>query len=79
MAFHVEIKRKDGKVLSRRVDYPRGHPKNPMTMEDIAAKFRDCASYSIKPVSKVHTEKVIDMLINLEQVDDIRQIIQLIS
>jgi 2-methylcitrate dehydratase len=36
----VTVKLDDGTVLSARVDDPRGHPKNPMTDEEIEQKFR---------------------------------------
>ncbi len=35
----VEVTLKDGRVLSREVLYPRGHPRNPMTWEDVRGKF----------------------------------------
>ena len=34
-----EITLVSGQVLSAQVDYPRGHPRNPMTYEEVAEKF----------------------------------------
>ncbi|GAI10704.1 unnamed protein product, partial [marine sediment metagenome] len=45
----VTIKTKSGKSYSKRVDFPYGHPKNPMTTDDLLEKFRDCVSYAAKP------------------------------
>jgi 2-methylcitrate dehydratase len=36
----IEIRTKSGKELTAQVDYPRGHTSNPMTDEEVWAKFR---------------------------------------
>ncbi len=40
IANRVTVTLRDGRTLSARVDDPRGHPKNPMTEEEIVQKFR---------------------------------------
>jgi len=40
IANRVTVKLSSGEVLSKQVNDPRGHPKNPMTDEEIEAKFR---------------------------------------
>lgn len=40
---HMEITLKNGRRVSTAVDYPRGHYKNPMTDDEVAAKFRGLA------------------------------------
>lgn len=42
-------------------------------------KFRDCAAYSIKPLSDKQADKVIAGIKRLEQLDDVREIIELLS
>jgi len=37
----MEITLKNGRKLSGRVDFPKGEPENPMTEEDLTAKFLD--------------------------------------
>ena len=37
----VEIELVDGRTVSRRVDYPKGDPENPLTLSELEAKFRD--------------------------------------
>jgi 2-methylcitrate dehydratase PrpD len=78
-AGKVEIRTKDGKVYSKRTDFPYGHPKNPLAYEDIVNKFRDCLSYAAKPVARDNVEKVIDMVRKLEDVEDVGQIINLLA
>ena len=74
----VEIKTKDGNQYIRREDHRKGSPKNPMTTEDLINKFRDCAKHGRKQMSKQKIEKVIELVKNLEEVDNIGEIIQLI-
>jgi len=75
----AEIKCKDGKSYSKRVDFPYGHPKKPISMEALQAKFRDCASYSVKPLTATEIDRVIELVTNLEEVPNVSQIINLLS
>jgi len=75
----VEIKTKGGRVFSKRVDNAYGHPKNPISRENIIRKFRECVSYSAKPISRVKADQVIDLAMNLEGVDNVNEVIQLIG
>ena len=75
----VEIKTLDGASYTTSVTYPYGHPRNPMKLDDLIEKFRDCVSYSAKPLSEVNVTRAIDLLLNLEKVADIGEVIQLLS
>jgi 2-methylcitrate dehydratase PrpD len=74
----VEIKTKDGKVYSKRVDTSYGSPENPMNMDAIAAKLRDCASYAAKPLSQKNVEKLIQLVSQLEAVSDVEEVVRLL-
>ncbi|MBI2831467.1 MAG: MmgE/PrpD family protein [Chloroflexi bacterium] len=74
----VEIVTRDGKRRSVRVDVPYGHPDKPLSVEDLHNKFRDCFRYAAKLPPEENTEKVIDMVGNLEDVADVSQIIDLL-
>jgi 2-methylcitrate dehydratase PrpD len=74
----IEIKTKSG-LYSKRVDCALGHPKRPMTMDDLSDKFRGNLSLAAKPLPEENTEKVIEMIRKMEEVDDIAQILQLLS
>ncbi|HEV2227162.1 MAG TPA: MmgE/PrpD family protein [Nitrososphaerales archaeon] len=39
MPNRVTVKEKGGRLTSAQVDYPKGHPRNPMTKDDIQRKF----------------------------------------
>lgn len=40
----VSIRAKDGRTARREVVYVKGHPRNPMSYDEVAAKFRLCAA-----------------------------------
>jgi 2-methylcitrate dehydratase PrpD len=72
----MEIQTKDGRTLkSEDVLVAKGHPDNPMSFDELADKFRDCASHSTQPLSGDAVERVIELCANLESVDDISELI----
>jgi 2-methylcitrate dehydratase PrpD len=66
----VEIKTRDGKVYYRRVANACGTVGNPMSFDDIAAKFQECCQHSIRPIPEENQGKVISLVRNLEKVKD---------
>lgn len=75
----VEIKLDDGAVYVEEVEHFLGSVENPMTFEDCARKFRECAAISIKPLPDEQIERVIGMVDGLEQLDDATEIIRLLG
>jgi 2-methylcitrate dehydratase PrpD len=75
----VTIVMKDGAEYTEEVEHALGSVENPMTFEDCVAKFRECSSCSLKPLPADEVEKVIELIRHLEQVDDVREIIELLS
>ena len=67
----VTIKLKSGATYTRQIDYPFGHPRNPMSPEDVVNKFKDCALHSR---SRKEQAKIIRMINELETVRDIRMV-----
>jgi len=72
----VEIRTKDGRVYSRRAEFASGSPQSPI---DIAAKFRDCASFSVRSLPERNIERVIELISRLQEVDDVSEVIQLLG
>jgi 2-methylcitrate dehydratase PrpD len=67
----VEITLTDGKTLSERVDNVRGTAENPMTKDEVIAKCRDL----MNPVLRMSKcEKLIDTVLALENVKDVREL-----
>ncbi len=75
----VTIVMKDGAEYTEEVEHFLGSMERPMTYEDCAAKFRECAAGSIKPLPGDTVDKVIEMIGQLEQLDEVREIIELLS
>ncbi len=75
----VWIKTRDGREYSQRAEIAYGHPGNPMTVESLCAKFRDCAAYSANPLPAKNVEKAVRMLTDLENVNDVSEIPRLLG
>ncbi|MFC1899870.1 MmgE/PrpD family protein [Chloroflexota bacterium] len=71
----TEITTHDGKVHSCRIEYPKGHPDNPMTDEEINDKFYSLAE---PPMGKDKAIKIIDTVYSLEQMSDIGQLMDML-
>ena len=67
----VEVTLTDGSVLTERVDAVRGTAENPMTPEEVVAKARELMASVLGPAQ---TAKLIDKVLNLEKIDDVRQL-----
>ncbi|NND49889.1 MAG: MmgE/PrpD family protein, partial [Rhizobiales bacterium] len=72
----VEITLSDGRTLSRRVEYYRGDPNRPLSPDDVAGKFRDCAGMVL---ASERTENVLDLMINLESLKDTNELVTLLT
>jgi 2-methylcitrate dehydratase PrpD len=70
--FSLKLTMKDGTLLSTRTGPAKGSPKNPMTYEEVADKFRGCAEYAKWPTRKA--EAVIELVKTLERAADVRQL-----
>jgi 2-methylcitrate dehydratase PrpD len=75
----VKILMKDGTEYSEEVEHCLGSVERPMTFDDCAVKFRECAAGSIKPLPAATIDKVIDMIGQLEKLDDATEIIRLLG
>jgi 2-methylcitrate dehydratase PrpD len=72
----LDIKLKGGRTLSARVDVAKGSATLPMSEEEVARKFRECAEFAGWPANKA--EKIIDLVLHLENVEDIRDLTRLL-
>ncbi len=73
----LDIKLRDGRTLSARVDVAKGSATLPMSEEEVARKFRECAEFSKVPAGQA--EKIIDLVLQLEYVKDIRDLTRRLS
>jgi 2-methylcitrate dehydratase len=71
-----EIITKDGQNYSLRVDYPRGHARDPMTDDEIVDKFKTMAS---RYMDKKHMDRLINTVFELDKLDDIGKLAELMT
>jgi 2-methylcitrate dehydratase PrpD len=75
----LEVRTKKGKVFFRRVVERRGSPTNPLTMEEIEEKFRQCARFARNPVAEDRIGEILLFLRKIEDQDDVTRILPLFS
>ena len=73
----VEVRLRDGRSDSVRVDKAPGSPTRDLTWDELRGKFMDCARHS-KHVAAKSAEDAFDKLRNLEQCDDLSKIVDLL-
>ena len=71
----VEVIMKSGKKRSCRVDFVKGHPQNPMSLEECEEKFRKCVSFSGRPLGEKKVSTVIKAVKELDTLDDVSLIV----
>lgn len=67
------IKLKDGRTVSKRVDFPRGHAGNPMTDEEVVRKFKTLAS---GVVSEATAERIVNQCMEFEKLSDVAALLE---
>jgi len=72
----VTITLKDGRRLGKRVAQAKGQPKNPLTVGELEAKFRDCAS-RVLPAARA--ESILSAVRTLETVSDVSDLGRLLA
>jgi 2-methylcitrate dehydratase PrpD len=75
----VEVRTRKGKVFSRLVVERRGSPTNPLTMEEVEEKFRQCARFARNPLPEDRVGDILFFLREMENGDDVTRILPLFS
>ena len=70
------VKMKDGRTFSQYVDRPLGEPYKPLTRDGLIDKFMEQVEFS-RLVDRKDAEKLVDLLENLEEVDNVNKIAKL--
>jgi len=74
MTTIIDIELADGRKISGRADFGKGSPYEPMSYEEVADKFRECARYSRFPADRAET--IIGMVRDLETLPSIAPLMQ---
>ncbi len=71
IANRITVKLRSGKVISKQVDYPKGHPKNPITKEEVEKKYRTLAGAYF---GERQLDDTLRSLWNLEEAEDLSKL-----
>src|ERR1035438_6721989 len=77
MTTILDIRLRDGGAVRGRADFARGSPAIPMTYQEVADKFLDCAAFARWPREKAN--QVVETVSRLETVSDIRTLTALLA
>ena len=69
----VTIHLKDGREFSAYLEYPKGDPREPMTMEDLEAKFNALSEGLITPDRQL---EIRDMIFSCESMESVREFME---
>jgi 2-methylcitrate dehydratase PrpD len=72
----VTVKLQNGTAYSHQVPFAKGESRNPMSLEEIIDKFRDCAGLVL---SARDMNRVLELVLNLESLPDTTELMQLLS
>jgi len=70
----LQIEAKNGRTYSKSLEFAWGHPDNPMSDEAFVSKFMDCARHSVKKFSRRTLNKIVELILNLEEIKDISEL-----
>ena len=76
VANRVTVKLSSGKVVSKQVNYHKGHPKNPMSDRDVEDKFQRLTR---KILDKNHARRILDVVWNLEKAKDVSKLVSMVT
>jgi 2-methylcitrate dehydratase PrpD len=72
MTTLIDIELTDGRKISGRADFGKGSPANPMSYEEVAEKFRECAEFARFPTERAVS--VVAMVRDLETLPSIERL-----
>jgi 2-methylcitrate dehydratase PrpD len=75
----IDVATLDGRTLSRVGDHVPGSPEAPMTWDQIAQKFADCASCAARPVPAERIRKAQELAHRLESLPDATELMQALA
>jgi 2-methylcitrate dehydratase PrpD len=76
MTTIIDIELQDGRKISGRADFGKGSPSNPMSYEEVAEKFGECADFA--RIDRSRADDIIAMVRDLESLPDITKLTALL-
>jgi len=77
MTTILDIELTDGRKIGGRADFGKGSPANPMSDDELASKFRECAAWGKLP--KKNADDIVNKVFNLEKLKSIRELTRLLA
>jgi len=77
MTTLIDIELADGRTVSGRADFGKGSPANPMSDDELAEKFRECATWGKLP--RASADRIVDMVFRLEKLKSVRELTRLLA
>lgn len=77
-ALDMKVSMKGGGVHQGSVEIAIGFPGNPLTQEEHKQRFWDCMAYAPKPLPRDRAEELISLIEGLEEVEDVRSLVNLL-
>src|SRR4051794_14937048 len=77
MTTILEIRLQDGRNTTGRADFAKGSPAIPMSYEEVADKFLDCAAFAKWPTDRART--TVELIRKLESLSDVRKLTALLA
>jgi 2-methylcitrate dehydratase len=74
IANRIIVKLSDGRTVTEQVNIPKGHPRNPMSQDEVVSKFKFLTK---KFLSEKQTENIIDFVWSIEKQKDISLLMKL--
>ena len=75
----IEVRRSDGKSGIVELTAPSGSLENPLSGQQLEDKFRDCAAHALTPMGRPAGDEMIDIILNIEAIEDSRELAMLAS
>ena len=76
MTTYIDIELADGRSISGKADFGRGSPAMPMSYEEVAEKFLECAEFA--KWDGARAREVVDRVAEFEKLDDVRGLMSLL-
>jgi 2-methylcitrate dehydratase PrpD len=68
----IAVRLRDGSAVSVATTTALGAPENPLSIDQLRAKFLDCARNAVRPVDDAMAERAADLILDIESVRDMR-------
>jgi len=75
----IMVTTKNGETYIEQLDIAGEEGIKPLPFSDYERKFRDCAAYAVKPRTAKQIDKLVSLVIQLDKVEDIREIVELLG